>query len=53
LPLCLIKHHAMKTYWGGEGIAPRILDLSAKEEVSSQLHAPAPLLPEELPVPIG
>jgi len=23
--LCLTKHHAMKTYWGSEGKAPRIL----------------------------
>jgi hypothetical protein len=22
--LCLTKHHAMKTYWGSGGIAPRI-----------------------------
>jgi hypothetical protein len=28
LSLCLTKHHAMKTYSGSEGIAPRILDLS-------------------------
>jgi hypothetical protein len=27
LSLCLTKHHAMKTYWGSGGIAPRILDL--------------------------
>jgi hypothetical protein len=27
--LCLTKHHAMKTYWGG-GIAPRILDLGTR-----------------------
>jgi hypothetical protein len=26
LSLCLTKHHAMKTYWGSGGIAPRILD---------------------------
>jgi len=25
LSLCLIKHHAMKTYWGSGSIAPRIL----------------------------
>jgi hypothetical protein len=25
LPLCLIKYHAMKAYWGSGGIAPRIL----------------------------
>jgi hypothetical protein len=25
LPLCLTKHHAMKEYWGSEGIAPLIL----------------------------
>jgi hypothetical protein len=23
--LCLTKHHAMKTYWGSGGIAPRLL----------------------------
>jgi hypothetical protein len=27
-PLCLTKHHAMKTYWGSRGIAPRILVLA-------------------------
>jgi hypothetical protein len=25
LSLCLTKHHAMRTYWGRKGIAPRIL----------------------------
>jgi len=25
LPLCLTKHHAMKTYWGSGGIAPLML----------------------------
>jgi hypothetical protein len=25
LSLCLTKHHAMKAYWGSEGIAPLIL----------------------------
>jgi hypothetical protein len=30
LSLCLIKHHAMKTYWGSRGIAPRILDLGTR-----------------------
>jgi hypothetical protein len=30
LPLCLTEHHAMKTYWGSEGIAPHILDLSTR-----------------------
>jgi hypothetical protein len=28
--LCLIKHHAMKTYWRSGGIAPRILDLGTR-----------------------
>jgi len=27
---CLIKHHAMKTYWRNESIAPRILDLGTR-----------------------
>jgi hypothetical protein len=30
LPLCLTKHHAMKTYWGSGGIAPHILDLGIR-----------------------
>jgi hypothetical protein len=30
LSLCLTKHYAMKTYWGSEGIAPRILDLGTR-----------------------
>jgi hypothetical protein len=30
LSLCLTKHHAMKTYWGSGGIAPRILDLGTR-----------------------
>jgi hypothetical protein len=28
--LCLTKHHAMKTYWGSGGLAPRILDLGTR-----------------------
>jgi hypothetical protein len=28
LALCLTKHHAMKTYWGGEGDTSHILNLS-------------------------
>jgi hypothetical protein len=27
---CLTKLHAMKTYWGSGGIAPRILDLGTR-----------------------
>jgi len=27
LSLCLTKHHAIRTYWGSGGIAPRVLDL--------------------------
>jgi hypothetical protein len=30
LSLCLTKHHAMKTYWGSWGVAPRILDLGTR-----------------------
>jgi hypothetical protein len=37
----------MRAYWGG-GIAPRILDLGTKMEVSGQRHAPA-ALPQESP----
>jgi hypothetical protein len=33
LSLCLTKHHAMKTYWRGEGIAPRILDHGTKRRL--------------------
>jgi hypothetical protein len=40
LSLCLIKHHAMKTYWGG-GIATRILDLGTRWRwVVSFTHLP-------------
>jgi hypothetical protein len=28
--LFLTEHHAMKTYWGSGGIAPRILDLGTR-----------------------
>jgi hypothetical protein len=28
--LCLNKYHAMKTYWGNENIAPRILNLGTR-----------------------
>jgi len=28
--LCLITHHAMKTYWESGGIAPRILNLGTR-----------------------
>jgi hypothetical protein len=30
LSLYLTKNKAMKTYWGSEGIAPRILDLGTR-----------------------
>jgi hypothetical protein len=30
LPLCLTKHHAMKTHWGNGGIAIRILKLDTR-----------------------
>jgi hypothetical protein len=53
LSLCLPKQNAMKTYWGG-GIAPRILDLGTKKEVSGQTHAPVVLIPgKEAPIPTG
>jgi aspartate oxidase len=43
LSLCLTKHHAMRTYWGSGGIAPRIY----------LPHAVAALPPgQEPPVPI-
>jgi hypothetical protein len=54
LSLCLTKHNSMKTYWGSGSIAPRILDLGTRWEVSGQLHVPAALPPgKENPVPIG
>jgi hypothetical protein len=28
--VCLIKRHAMKTYWGSGGIAPRIIHLGTR-----------------------
>jgi hypothetical protein len=44
----VLNYHAMKTYWGGGGIVPRILNL----RVGDQLHAPASLPPgNETPVP--
>jgi hypothetical protein len=43
LSLRLTKHHAMKTYRGSGGIAPRILCPRDWMEVSGQLHAPAAL----------
>jgi len=29
--LCLTEHHAMKTYWEGGCIIPRILDLGTRQ----------------------
>jgi hypothetical protein len=44
----------MKAYWRSGGIAPHILDLGIKMEVSGQLHAPATLLLGKEPlVPVG
>jgi hypothetical protein len=44
-PLCLSKHHAMKTYWESGGIVPRI---------RPRQHAPDALTPgEEPPLPTG
>jgi hypothetical protein len=39
----------MKTYWVSEGVAPRILNLGTRLEVSGQLHAPASLSPSKEP----
>jgi hypothetical protein len=30
LPLCLTKHHTVKTYWGSGDTVPRILNLDTK-----------------------
>jgi hypothetical protein len=30
LSLCFTKYHAMKTYWGSGGIAPRITNLGTR-----------------------
>jgi hypothetical protein len=39
--LCLTKHHAMKTYWGSGGIAPRIVDFGTRWRwVVSFTHRP-------------
>jgi hypothetical protein len=46
LSLCLTKHHAMKTYWGIEGIAPCILDLGTRWRWVVSL-TPRPLYPRE------
>jgi hypothetical protein len=54
VPVLLIKHHAMKAYWGNGSIAPRILDLGSRWEVSGQFHLPVALPPgEESMVSIG
>jgi hypothetical protein len=45
LSLCLTKHHAMKTYWGNGGIAPRILDLGTRWRWVVSF-APRPLYPQ-------
>jgi hypothetical protein len=46
LPLCLTKHHAMKTYWRSGGIAPRILDLGTRWRWVVSF-TPRPLYPRE------
>jgi len=46
----IFNYHAIKTYWGCGGIAPRILDLGIRQ-VSRQLHAPAALHQGNPPVP--
>jgi len=38
----------VKAYWGSGGIAPRILDLGTRWELSGQLHPPAALTPKEI-----
>jgi len=35
LPLCLTKHHAIKTYWRSGGTAPYILNLGTRREWSA------------------
>jgi hypothetical protein len=34
---CLNEHHAVKTYWGSRGIAPRILNLGTIQWVPGAL----------------
>jgi hypothetical protein len=46
LSLCLTKHHAMKTYWGSGGIAPRILGLGTRWRWVVSFN-PRPLYPRE------
>jgi hypothetical protein len=45
LSLCLTKHHAMKTYTGSGGIAPRILDLGTRWR-GMVSFTPRPLYPQ-------
>jgi hypothetical protein len=53
LSLCLTKHHAMKTYWGSGGIAPRILDFGTRWRWVVSF-TPLPLYPQgKPPVPTG
>jgi hypothetical protein len=45
-PLCWTKQHAMKTYWGSGGIAPRMLDLGTRRRWVVSF-TPRPLYPRE------
>jgi hypothetical protein len=47
LSLCLIKHHAMKTYWGSGCIAPRILSTSALDGCERSALRPGRFTPRE------
>jgi len=49
LTLCLTKHYAMVTYWGTEGIAPRIFNLGIGWRFVVSFTAPAKELPSPNP----
>jgi hypothetical protein len=49
LSLCLTKHHAVKTYWGSGGLAPRILDLGTRWRLVVSFTR-RPLYPRERPL---
>jgi hypothetical protein len=54
VPVLLTEHRAVKAYWGSGDIAPHILDLDNRWEVSGQFYASATLSPGKEPwYPLG
>jgi hypothetical protein len=51
--LYLTMHHAIKTYWGSEGIAPRLLNLVTRLGWGVSFTTRPLYPPEEKSAPIG